>query len=52
MASAGADENIPRGGEPGLGPVTDETRLEPVQLIAMSDAASRMGALMLGSGTG
>jgi uncharacterized membrane protein YjjP (DUF1212 family) len=52
MASAGANENTPKGGDPGLGPVTDETRLEPVQLIAMSDAASRMGALTLGSGTG
>ena len=52
MASSGADENTPEGGEPGPGPVTDETGLEPVQLIAMSDAASRMGALMLGSGTG
>ena len=52
MASAGADENTLNGGEPGSGPVTDETGLEPVQLIAMSDAASRMGALMLGSGTG
>ena len=52
MASAGADENTPKGGEPGPGPVTDETGLEPVQLIAMSDAASRMGALTLGSGTG
>jgi hypothetical protein len=52
MASAGADENTPKGGEPGPKPVTDETGHEPVQLIAMSDAASRMGALMLGSGTG
>jgi uncharacterized membrane protein YjjP (DUF1212 family) len=52
MAGAGADENTLEGGEPGPGPVTDETGLEPVQLIAMSDAASRMGALMLGSGTG
>src|SRR5580658_9824896 len=33
-------------------PVTDETGHEAVQLVAMSDAASRMGALMLGSGTG
>jgi hypothetical protein len=52
MASAEADENTPKGGEPGPGPVTDETGRESVQLIAMSDAASRMGALMLGSGTG
>jgi uncharacterized membrane protein YjjP (DUF1212 family) len=52
MAGTGADENTLKGGEPGPGPVTDETGLEPVQLIAMSDAASRMGALMLGSGTG
>jgi uncharacterized membrane protein YjjP (DUF1212 family) len=52
MAGAGADENTLKGGEPGPGPVTDETGLEPVQLIAMSDAASRMGALMLGSDTG
>ena len=37
---------------PGPGPVTDETGLEPAHLIAMSNAASRMGALMLGSGTG
>jgi uncharacterized membrane protein YjjP (DUF1212 family) len=29
-----------------------ETELEPAHLIAMSDAATRMGALMLGSGTG
>src|SRR5882757_2356757 len=52
MANAGADENTLKGGEPSPGPVTDETELEPVQLIGMSDAASRMGALMLGSGTG
>src|SRR6202167_3007056 len=52
MASSGADEKTPEGGEPGPKPGTDENRHEPVQLIAMSDAASRMGALMLGSGTG
>jgi len=52
MASSGADENTPAGGGPGPRPVTDQTGHEPVQLIAMSDAASRMGALMLGSGTG
>lgn len=31
---------------------TSETELEPAHLIAMSDAATRMGALMLASGTG
>ena len=46
------DKNTVTGGEPVPGPVTDEAGLEPVQLIAMSDAVSRMSALMLGSGTG
>jgi uncharacterized membrane protein YjjP (DUF1212 family) len=52
MASAEADNNTLEGREPAPGPVTNETELEPVHLIAMSDAASRMGALMLGAGTG
>lgn len=37
-------------GEPA--PDADEAELEPARLIAMSEAASRMGALMLGAGTG
>jgi uncharacterized membrane protein YjjP (DUF1212 family) len=52
MASVGADKNALEEREPAPGAVNDETSLEPVQLIAMSDVTSRMGALMLGSGTG
>jgi hypothetical protein len=53
ISGTGADRNTPKDHEtgPGPGPVTDQTGLEPAHPIAMSNAASRMGALMLGSGT-
>jgi len=55
MANAADGRRVPGpqpGAEGGPGPVTDETELEPAHLIAMSDAVTRIGALMLSAGTG
>lgn len=55
MASAANHGQAPGpqpGAEAGREVVADETELEPAHLIAMSDAVTRVGALMLGAGTG
>jgi hypothetical protein len=53
MASIGVDKNrLLTELNPATGAVSDENRLDPGDLIAMSAVTSRMGALMLGSATG
>lgn len=56
MARAGTRDHVAAGHRPHVAragaDAGDETNLEPVRLIAESVAVSRMGALMLGSGTG